>query len=113
VAASPLTPIAVSRAGAELALIAGDANGHIFTNADDRTIFVATNASGGSVNYTISWGTGVAIDGATPTPKVVAVPAGKTWVFGPYPTQWYNDANGKVTITPATATGQTVAALKI
>lgn len=111
--ATALTPITVTRAGAELALVAGDAAGHIFTNADDRTIFVAANGTGSAVVYTIAWGTGVAIDGATPAPKTVSVPANKTYVFGPYPTQWYNDANGKVTITPASATGQTIAALKI
>lgn len=108
-----LTPITVTRAGVEMVMQAGNAGGHTFPNADDRTIFIADNASASPVVYTISWGPNSSIDGATPAAKTVSVPAGKRYVFGPYPTQYYNDSNGAVTITPATATSQTVCALKI
>lgn len=108
-----LTPIVVTRAGVEMIMQAGNAGGHTFTNADDRTIFVADNATGSPVVYTISWGPAAAIDSAVPAPKTVSVPANKRYVFGPFPTQYYNDANGAVTITPATAASQTVCALKI
>lgn len=108
-----LTPIVSSRAGVQLALSAGNAAGHTFTNADDRTVFIANNGGASPVVYTISWGTSAAIDGSTPAAKTVSVPAGQMYVFGPFPTQYYNDANGAVTITPATATSQTVCALKI
>lgn len=108
-----LTPIAVSRAGVEMVMQAGNAGGHTFTNTDDRTVFVCTNAGASPVVYTISWGPSAAIDGAAPAAKTVSVPASKTYVIGPFPTQYYNDANGAVTITPATAASQTVCALKI
>lgn len=108
-----LTPITASRAGVQLALSAGNAGGHTFTNADDRTVFIANNAGGTPVVYTISWGLSASIDGSTPAAKTVSVPAGQMYVFGPFPTQYYNDSNGAVTITPATATSQTVCALKV
>ena len=77
-----LTPVISSRAGVQVAFSAGNAGGHTFTNADDRTVFLANNAGGSPVVYTISWGTSAAIDGSTPAAKTVSVPAGQIVAIG-------------------------------
>ena len=67
------------------------ANGFRFLN-DGRTVLYVANDAGALV---LGFELQPTIDGVTETNvKTVTVVASEIWVMGPFPTRWYNDANG-------------------
>lgn len=62
----------------------GDAvNGHYVTNTGKTKIHVK-NTNGASTARTVTFHVFRTVDGQTVTSKTKAVPAGKTWIFGPF-----------------------------
>lgn len=84
------TPVPTSRTPATPAndlgaAVAVDvANGNSVVNSG-RTVLIVKNTNAGSTarSVTVTFN-GNTVDGQLPTARVTPVPAGKTWVFGPY-----------------------------
>ncbi|WP_370964696.1 hypothetical protein [Amycolatopsis sp. cg9] len=97
-ARTALTPQALTRAGAELVLGAVDAaaspNGKSFPT-NGREVVVIKNADSGSHTCMIPVSPAAAPDGLTVTGRVITVPAGKTFVAGPFGPE-YRQADGSV-----------------
>lgn len=111
-----LTVQTVDRTGASRALAAvTSADGFKFAN-DGKTCLVVYNDAGA---ITLTFAIQMIVDGVTITNvKSVVVTALECWVIGPFPTKWYNDANGDVIctisadLTPA-ALNEGVVAIKV
>ena len=70
----------------------------VFPN-DGSTHLAVVNGSAGSLTVTFSFASSVSVDGQVPTNPTATVAAGDTRIFGPFPTQYYNDpVTGKVTV---------------
>lgn len=110
--AATLTTTVMSRTGwdltAKATAAAGGGDKWLNTGAEH---FVAVNASGGDITITFAWGVGGAIDGQVPTARTYKVLAGHTAVVGPFPTQFFNDANGYLGVTYSGVTTLTVAVI--
>lgn len=66
-------------------------DGFRFLN-DGRTVLYVANDAGALVLGAALQPT---VDGVTETDvKTITVTAAEVWVVGPFPTKWYNDANG-------------------
>jgi hypothetical protein len=111
-AATPLTVLDISRAGALKALTAANTDGHTIANTGKEFIEVA-NGAGAPITVTIAWGTGGTIDGVTPTARTITVTNATSKLIGPFPPSLYNDANGNVTITFSSVTTITCQALRV
>ena len=90
-----LTAVAPARAANEMTRVAAATLGDEFLN-DGKKLFLVDNASAGAVAVTFS--TPITIDGEAVDNKVVSVPAGETHLLGPFPTNVYNDGDGKVLV---------------
>jgi hypothetical protein len=100
-----LTVTDITTAGETRALGVAAAGGDQFAN-DGRTIFEASNASGGSI--TITFVSQRACDQGTVHNTAVAVGAGVTKRIGPFIPSRYNDASGYVQVTYSGVTSLTV-----
>lgn len=76
-----------------------------------RELLVVTNGDASSKTVTIDYK--LTADGQTVTDRVVTVPAGETWVIGPFPPSMYNDAGGLVTVTYSATTSVTAKVIRI
>jgi len=86
-----LTVTEISRSGVELSWIAGDSNGHKFTN-DGKTFVEVKNDSGDTITATfITPGT---VDDLAISDLEVAVSDGAVYLVGPFPTNVYNQGSG-------------------
>lgn len=66
------------------------AGGFRFLN-DGKTLLAISNDAGNcEIGFTIP----VTVDGEAVATKIIDVTASEIWVMGPFPTRWYNDANG-------------------
>lgn len=103
-----LTVQSISGLNAAVTWNAANAGGDDFVN-DGRTILLVKNASGGSINVTVA--SGQQVDGLDIEDPVVAVAAGATQRIGPFRKTYYNDGDGKVSLTYSDVTSLTVALL--
>jgi len=93
------------------------ATGHGFENSDESVILHVKNASGASVDVTIS--TPNTLDSLAISDLVVAVPAGEERFIGPFPAEVYEqydsdiDKRNLVLVDTSAQTSVTYAALKI
>ncbi|MET9002743.1 hypothetical protein [Amycolatopsis sp. NPDC004169] len=114
-ARTALTPQALTRVGAELVLSAVDAaaspNGNSFPT-DGREVVVINNADAASHTCTIPVNPAAAPDGLAVTSRQVVVPAGKTFVAGPFGPE-YRQADGSVYLNWDSATQMTAAVLRL
>ena len=86
-----LTVQAANRTGAEVALQAVTTVGGFQFPNDGKTILYVVNDAGALVlNFTVQ----PVVDGEAVDTKDVSVTASETWIIGPFPTQWYNNASG-------------------
>jgi len=109
-AASELVVKTISRSGLDLALEAWNADGMYFENAfGKRTCLVIAN--GGASPITLTATIQKVVDGEIPPAKSLTVPAGKTYLFGPFAPEDYNDNSGYVRLPAAVAATTTVAAV--
>jgi len=105
------TPIAPLRAANPITLAAADVLGDDFVSTGKELILVEhTNGAGSSVTLTVT--TTATIDGEAVADKLIAIGPGETHVLGPWPQQWYNDANAKVTLSWSAVTDITLAVIK-
>lgn len=92
-------------------------DGHAVNNASHKVLLHVKNASGSSMNVTVS--TPNTVDGNAISEKVVAVPNGEDRMIGPYPHAVYCKNDTTLSITHAiwvdysATTSVTVAAIKL
>jgi len=100
-----LTAVAPARAVNPFALAGAAELGDEFVN-DGKKLFVVNNGSGAAVEVTFA--TQKTVDGEAIADKVVDVPNGEQHLLGPFPTDIYNDGDGKVQVTYEDHTSVTV-----
>jgi len=89
------TPVAPLRAANPITFAAADGMGDDFVNTGKELAVVEhTNPAGSSVTLTVT--TTATVDTEAVADKVIVIGVGETHVLGPWPQQWYNDANAKV-----------------
>lgn len=96
-------------AGADPAFVAASAGGDEFAN-DGKTYLEVQNTSAGAINVTIN--SQKVCDQGVDHDQVVAVAAGARRIIGPFPTDRWNDSNGRVQVTYSAAAGVNVRAFK-
>jgi hypothetical protein len=92
-----LTATQIDRNGATQSLASAAAGGDEFANTGDE-IFVVANGNGADPR-TVTFAIEKEVDGVTPSGKAVTVAASATMFIGPFPTEIYNDVDGKVQVT--------------
>lgn len=88
---------------------AAGAAGDDFVNTGNELV-VIKNANAGAVAVTVE--TPGTVDGMAVPDKVVNVPAGQTFIIGPFPPQWYSSATNRVKVTCAPNASVTVKVLR-
>ena len=71
------------------------AGGFRFLN-DGKTLLYMENDAG---NMVLTFAIQEMVDGEAVTVKTITVTASENWVMGPFPQEWYNDANGMIIVT--------------
>ena len=110
--ATALTVSTVARAGIVLSTLgtSADGAGNNFLNTGNEFLYIK-NASVGTITVTLV--NQLTIDGAAVTAKTVAILTLTEVLIGPFPTEIYNDANGKMNVTWSGVTSTTVLACKL
>ena len=106
-----LTVESVVRAGLNPTFNTAASGGDNFTN-DGATWLHIKNAHA-TVSRTVTLDIKSTVDGQAVTDPTVVVPALGDRVIGPFPTTFYNDANGRVNITYSSEADLTVAVCKL
>jgi len=103
----------VNRSGLELAFADQPAavGGDSFPNTGAEFLYIAAGATGATL--TIAFGINGVVDGQSATNRTVVVAANERFLVGPFPTNFYNDGNGRVVLTYSQVVTITVAALKL
>ncbi len=104
-----LTPATAVRDGIDIAGAAAAGGGDAFAN--DGTQFVLIK-NGDIADHTVTFVTQVQVDGQAVADKAVVLTAAHTYLIGPFPTRWYNDANDLVQMTYSAVTSVTVKVVK-
>ena len=107
-----LTVQDVVRTGLVFTTGAAAAGGDDFPN-NGNTFLHVNNASGSSMNVTVSSNYSTPPTGTAQSDIVVAVGAGVTTLIGPFPQSGYNDGDGKCNVTYSLETSVTVAAINM
>lgn len=101
-AATALTVKTISRDGLDLTAQGSSADGtngnSIPSNTGNQFLWVG-NAGASDCVVTIHFGATGTLDGQAPTDRTYPVTAAHNALLGPFPPQWYNDANGAVKFT--------------
>lgn len=106
-----LTAVALTRDGIQVDTgTAAAGGGDSFVNTG-RELVAITNGDASSKDITFDIQR--TLDGEAVTDKVVTVPAGQTFLAGPFPTSIYNDADGEVQITYSATTSVTVKVVRV
>lgn len=107
--------VKASRADPAVADMASASNataGDYFVN-DGQTFLMVKNGDGSPHSVTVAFQSpGAAVDGQTPSNVAHAVPAGHTVLIGPFPTAFYNDANGRGQLSYSATTSMTILAVQ-
>jgi hypothetical protein len=101
----------IARTGLNPSFAAVDGTNHNAFANDGRTFLYVTNAAGSPINVTID--TPGVVDGLAVGNLVVSVTNGQSRVIGPFPTNIYNQADGKVYVDWSSGTSITAAALRL
>ena len=110
-ARTDLTVQQIVRTGLEAVYAAADgSNQNAFAN-DGRTFLRVVNGGGSPINVTID--TPGSVDGLAVSNLVVAVTNAEDRLIGPFPTNIYNQSDGKVYVDWSAVTSVTVAALRL
>lgn len=105
-AATEVTRNGIQADGGAAAAGGGDS----FANTG-RELLVVKNADASSKTVTVDYVP--TQDGQAVTDKAIAIPAGQTFVIGPFPPSLYNDAAGRVNITYSAVTSVTVKVVRV
>lgn len=98
------------RSGIEATYDAAAAGGDDFVNTEKQFIHIK-NGSGADITLSII--TPGTIDTCLITNRTVVIPAGEQRIIGLFPAQYYNDANGKVSLTYSDVTSLFIAILTL
>lgn len=110
-ARTDLTVQQIARTGLNASFSSADGtNQNAFAN-DGRTYLHVKNGGGSSINVTVD--TPGVVDGLAVGNLVVAVPNGGERIIGPFPTNIYNQADGKVYVDWSAVTSVTAAAIRM
>lgn len=91
-------------------LVNCDAAGDHMPNTNVEFLIVK-NAD--TVQHTLTFDIVFTVDGQAVADKTLNIAAGETRMVGPFPANWYNDANAQVKITYDAVTGMTIGAFKL
>lgn len=105
-----LTVQTIDLGGLAFTTSAASASGDTFAN-DGNVLFYVKNSGASSVTVTFT-GQNPSNFGVT-SDKQVVVGAGAAMLIGPFLKDWFNDANGNVSVSYSDATSVSVAALKV
>ena len=106
------TATQITRAGVAQTLTAVDsANGEKITIVSKTMFLVVANASGGSINVSLTRARKV--DGDAPAAKVIAVANGATKLIGPFPAGDYAQSDGTVHVDYSAGTSVTAGAFYV
>jgi hypothetical protein len=108
-----LTVNTVTRAGFNVegsVLTAASSGGDSFPNTG-REFVVFRNGDSSSKTVTLVFQT--TVDGQSIANRTVSVPAGETFIFGPFPVNYYNDGNGRMNLTYSSVTSCSVGVFAI
>lgn len=101
-AATALTVTAVGRGGAAISTSNADtSNGNSFKNTGREYLYLSNP---GASEATVTIATAITVDGQAVGDRAVVLPAGAAKIVGPFPPEWYNDADRLVQLT-ITGTG--------
>lgn len=100
----------VSRAGVNPVGAAADVAGDSFTN-DGKTMLYIYNGAGAPITLTLV--VQYTVDSKAVTNPTLSVTNGEGRLVGPFPTQIYNDANGRVNVTYSAVATVTVKVLSL
>lgn len=109
-AATALTVQQIVRSGLKPSLAAANADGNYFDN-NGRVYLEVKNDDTASKTVTIQ--TPGTVDGLAIADLEVTVTAGESRKIGPFPTNIYNDANGRVNVSYSDVTSVTVGAFRL
>ncbi len=98
-----------TRAGINTDLVAANGGGDSFVNTGVEMILIKNGDSGA---HTVTIVTDATVDGLDVVDRAVAIPAGETWLIGPFPADVYNDDNNRVQLTYSAVTAVTIAIVK-
>lgn len=105
-----LTVLTPNFNGVALGAVSASGGGDEFPN-DGRSVLYIKNGGGSPINLTITpSGT---IGGLSYQTIVAAISAGAERIFGPFPTQQFNNANGRVPLSYSGVTSVTVAVIQV
>ena len=90
-------------------LVAAAGGGDSFPNTGAE-LAVMKNGSGAPITLTCV--IQATVDGEPVTNRTLTLAAGETYIFGPFPTTTYNDANGRMNFTYSGVTSLTVGVFK-
>jgi hypothetical protein len=102
-----ITPTAITSNGVTQTLTAANADGNNFNN-NGATLVVIANGYTGTITATFQ--TPRTIDGLAVADKEVAVPAGETYLIGPFGSNTFNQSDGTVYVDYTESTSVTVGA---
>lgn len=105
-----LTASSVTTSGLTDSLTAAAGGGDEFANTGHEW-FEVLNGSGGSI--TVTFTTSATVQGEPIADRAVTVANGARKKIGPFPTDVYNDSNGKVQVAYSGATSVTVGVFKL
>jgi hypothetical protein len=109
-----ITTQEVTRAGLAATYVAANATGgNNFVNDGRTELEIVT--TGTATNVTIAAGVGMSagVDGQTLPGRVVACGTTARTKIGPFPPNYYNGADGTVTVTFTAVTGVTIGAFRV
>lgn len=101
-----LTVVTATLAGTASTAASAAGGGDVFPN-NGKTLVEIVNGGGSPITPTFA-ATGVLANGATIANVATAVSNGVTRIFGPFPTDLFNNASGQVAITYSGVTTVTV-----
>jgi hypothetical protein len=86
-------------------------NGMKIDAHDGKVIFELNNTD--AATQTVGFAFGQSIDGSTPADKTVSLTTGQTKIAGPFPTNYYNQADGALYVNPSVNTNIKIRAYKL
>lgn len=92
------------------ALVAAASGGDTFSN-DGRVMLFVRNGGGSAITVTVD--AVASVQGEPVSDRAVSIPAGQDFLLGPFPTQVFNNDQGKVSVAYSSVTSVTVRPIRL